>query len=236
VESLYLGVVQQAESSYTFAALARVAYAYRVAAHRLSALKVSLPSAEERREVERVLQARAQHLSKQSDEVLGACAERVLQLHRFDKAARSCLASAPPEQDPAIREPLDRRRPVKLDDVDTLRSKLAANPNDTESLATLGERYLKAGDFHAARLVLGSAVEAGGGPDLLNQLGLAAAQAGDVAGALEAFSRAAAGGHPAASRNFAALLQKVGLPERAATARKAIKGAAPSDQLLPYAR
>jgi tetratricopeptide (TPR) repeat protein len=237
VESLYLGVVQQGESIYTFAAFGRVAKAYAIGSGLMAGIRVTGLSGDEATQIQEAISSRAEQLKRQSDEALGACAERVLQLHRFDKASRACLAGRPPEQDPAFLEPLEKRRPAKLSGVEELRSKLAANAEDVESLQALGSQYLKAGDFHVARMILAHAVEAGGGPELLNMLGLAAAQAGDWPGALEAFSRAGAGGFPAAQKNFAAGLKQVGLAERAAEAQKNVgAGAVSPADLLPTAR
>lgn len=237
VESLYLGVVQQGESIYTFAAFGRVAKAYSVASGLMGGIRVSGLAGDEATQIQEAITSRSEQLKRQSDEALGACAERVQQIHRFDKAARACLAGRPPDDDPAFLEALDKRRPAKLTGVEELRAKLAANADDVESLQALGAQYLRAGDFHVARMILAHAVEVGGGPELLNMLGLASAQAGDWAGALDAFSRAASGGFPAAQKNFATGLSKMGLADRAAEASKNIKaGPVSPDQLLPGAR
>lgn len=239
VESLYLGVVQQGESIYTFSAFARVAYAYSIAAQRLSGITLRDLGEIEPEEAEQIrdaISSRAEQLARQAEEALGACAERVLQLHRFDRPSRSCLAQTPPDEDTAYLETLEPRRPANLDNVEELRTQLATNPDHLESLTELGQRYLQAGDFHAARMVLARAVEAGGGPELLNLLGLAAAQAGDEAGALEAFSRAADGGFPAAQRNFVAVLRQVGLDHLADEAQEEVTGSAEPNQLLSGAR
>ena len=236
VESLFLGVVQQGESRYTFAAFARVAYAYALAGRVLAGVRLTDISGEEGQQLQEALDQRAQQLVRQSEEALGACAERVLQLHRFDPAARSCLATEPPDSSPAALDTFGQRSPATISGVEEIRAQLATNPEHLESLVALGRRFLDAGDFHAARMILARAVEAGGGPEVLNLLGLAAAQAGDESGALEAFSRAADGGQPAAQRNFVAMLRNVGLDHRAEEAQQQVSEPAPPDHLLPSAR
>ena len=236
VESLYLGVVQQGESIYTFAAFARVAHAYARASELLAGIRLSGLSGEDGEQIQEAINNRSQQLARQAQEALGACSERVLQLHRFDRSARACLAPAPPTEDPAFLEGLENRSAARLENAEELRAQLATNPDHLESLTELGRRYLQAGDFHAARMVLARSVEAGGGPEMLNLLGLSAAQAGDKAGALEAFSRAADGGFTAAQRNFVHVLREVGLAQRAEEAQREVTGSADSSQLLPGAR
>jgi Flp pilus assembly protein TadD len=148
------------------------------------------------------------------------------------------LSGKAPDRDPSALEKLRprSRKQLRGGGVEAIRAKLAANPEDLESLQALGSRYLKAGDFHAARLVLARAAEAGGGPEVVNALGLASAQAGDTSGAMESFGRAAEGGLDAGHYNLAAMFQKAGLTKLAQETRARAKSTPSADQLLPSAR
>lgn len=236
VESMYLGVIRQGDSIYTFAAFARVATAYDIAAEKMGSIRVSGLSGDEAAQVQAVLEQRAEQLRRQRDEALGACAERAAQIHRYDPPARACLGGHPPADDPATLEALRPRHAATLRGVDDIRARLAANPDDLESLVALGTQYLQAGDFHAARLILARATEAGGGPEVLNMLGLASAQAGDISGAMESFSRAAEGGLDAGNINLAAMLAEAGLSSLAQEVRARARSTPTPDQLLPSAR
>jgi hypothetical protein len=236
VESTYASVVRQDDSIYTYAAIARAARGYDVAARLMHGIRVSDVSGGQSQQINQLIKTRAQQFERQRDDTLRLCAAKARQHHRFDRPARACLSGRAPAEDPAFPDQLEPRRPVTLTDVDGLRARLATDPEHLESLSALGRRALEAGDAHVAMLIFARAVEAGGGPDVLNSLGLAAVSAGDLAGALRAFSLAAEGGHAAAQRNFAAMLRQVGLNRYADEVQADISGTASPEQLLPEAR
>lgn len=236
-ESDYLITIRQGAIGYSFAAFSRVSRVYEVASAKLSKCTWSGLSQEETREIDAAIQARSRTLLSQSREALAACAERVKQIHRYDRGARSCLTGAPAARDPF--PDMSTFRPnkrAKLHNVEELRRRIRMNPDNVDALEKLGTAALVAGDNLLARLVFNRAVESGGGPETANMLGVASVRAGDIAGALEAFSQATSGGHKSAPYNMAAVAKSVGLDQLA----REFLSKAPSDPdpnaLLPSAR
>jgi hypothetical protein len=167
---------------------------------------------EERDLVMVALANRANQLRSDSGEALKECARRAKGSYLFDDAGRACINGDTPRQDPVRYRPLSpRKKATKLAHAESARERLSRNPEDLDALRTVGRAFLDAGDAHAARLVLDRTVEAGGGADDLNLLGVASYKSGDVLGALDAFGRAKDAGSSAAVRNLAAVCKELGL-------------------------
>jgi hypothetical protein len=84
--------------------------------------------------------------------------------------------------------------------------------------------------------VLSRTVEAGGGADELNLLGVASYKAGDTVGALDAFGRARDAGSRAAALNLAAICKELGLSGFAKEVLAETPAERPKGRLLESAR
>ena len=208
----YLAAARQPDPVFSQAALARLARAAEVGATKLE--QIQLPSelgGEERTMIQQAMTARAEQLRHDMSEALAECANRAKTAYLLTDAGRSCIMGVAPKDDPVTFKPLSPRRKgsVKLEEA---RNRLAKNPEDLDAIRAVGKAFIKAGDAHAARLILGRSIEAGGGAEDINLLGIASYQAGDMMGALDAFGRAKDAGSGAATRNLAAVCSKLGLP------------------------
>ena len=208
----YLAAARQPDPIYSQASLARLARAAEVGAEKLE--RIQLPpelSQEEVTMIRQAMQARADQLKSDKTEALAECAQRAKTSYLLTDAGRACIMGVAPKEDPVKFLPLSQRRKgtVKLEEA---RNRLAKNPDDLEAIREVGKAFIKAGDAHAARLILGRSIEAGGGAEDINLLGIASYQAGDLMGALDAFGRAKDAGSGAAARNLAVVCNKLGLP------------------------
>jgi tetratricopeptide (TPR) repeat protein len=217
----YLNAAREGSPEYTPVALGRLALMMERAAEHLAAVDITsegLPE-KQQKQITDALRKRAQDLERTAREARGACVQQVYALRAFHPAARECL------QDRSSGSALFAFDPVRgrsggtdPGGVEELRSKLSLNPEDLDSLRELGERFLKAGEPHYARLVFSAAEQRGGGALESNLLGIANHAVGDEAGALAAFSRAADGGLEAGRQNLASLLRALNLPGAAKAA------------------
>ncbi len=209
----YLAAARQPDPTYSQAALARLARAAEVGADKLEQIKLpSDLSAEETTLVREAMSRRAEGLRSDIKEVLADCAQRAKVSYLLDEAGRACIQGTPPADDPIKQHRLtSRKKTSKLKGVEAARDRLSRNPDDLEALREVGKAFLDAGDPHAARLVLARTVEAGGGAEDLNLLGMASKKAGDIAGALDAFGRAKDAGSEEAVKNYAGICKELGL-------------------------
>lgn len=215
-EQAYLKAARQVDPIFTAAALGRLAYLSKEGARRLRALPPAVVAAAGAQDA---LARRVKVLEKSATDALAACSELAWTRQLFNPAVRACLRGEPPATDPAMVDALAARRPATSGPaLDAARARLGQQPDDVAALRALGEALLGAGDAHVARLALARAVQAGGGPEEANLLGLACHQAGDQTGALEAFARAAVGGLEAGRQNLATALRGLGLAAAADTA------------------
>ncbi len=208
----YLAAARQADPVFSQAALARMARAAEIAADKLD--NVKLPnelSEEERNLVKTAMSNRAAQLRNDRNDILAECAQRARSSFLLDEAGRACINNTAPVEDPVRFHALSTRVKVKVSGVEAARDRLSKKPDDLEALREVGQAYLDAGDAHGARLVLGRIIEAGGGSDDLNLLGVACYQAGDLMGALDAFRRAKETGSGAAVRNLATICKELGM-------------------------
>ncbi|MEL6347937.1 MAG: hypothetical protein AAFV53_32825, partial [Myxococcota bacterium] len=100
--------------------------------------------------------------------------------------------------------------------IDAVLEKVARNNDDVDAIREAGEAYLGAGDPHTARLILSNVADKGGGAEELYLLGVAAYDAGDTLGALNALGRSMEAGSEPARARLAAISQQMGLSEYAA--------------------
>jgi hypothetical protein len=216
---------------FSQAALARLARAAEIGAVKLE--QIQLPpglSQEESTMITQAMSARASQLRSDQKEALAECAQRAKSAYLLMDTGRACIAGVAPKEDPVRFYPLAARKPAgNLKQLEETRTRLAKNPDDLDALRELGKAFLGAGDAHAARLVLGRTIEAGGGSEDINLLGIASYKAGDTAGALDAFGRAKDAGSAAARRNLASICQQLGL---GTLAQELLKDAPPADGAL----
>lgn len=233
-EQGYLKAAREADPDVSSAALGRLAHASQAVATKLRGLKA--PSAlkpAQRAQFSAGLQARAARLDKTATDALAACADQAWARFHYGPATRACLAGAPPSRDPLTFDRLGPRGARATSaELAPLRQAAARNTEDAEALSALGQALLAAGDAHAARLALASAVRAGGGAADLNRLGLAHTRAGDVGAGMAAFARAAAGGLEAGRQNLSAALRRAGLGAAADEALKRWPKGRPGGALL----
>ncbi|MEE2789313.1 MAG: tetratricopeptide repeat protein [Myxococcota bacterium] len=233
-EQSYLKAAREASPVYTAAAFGRLASVSQQTAKRLRAIKI--PASVPKPAAEGIRQAfakRAIRLEKQAQDAIAACAEQAWVHHIFHPAVRICLKGEIPSTDPVTFDKLKPRTPPAADSsLNAMRIRLSKNPEDLDALRGLGEAFLKVGDAHTARLVFARAGQAGGGPLEANLLGIACLKAGDTAGALEGFARAAAGGLEAGRQNLASALRKLGMGTAAKTALEKFKSGRPGGRLL----
>ncbi|MCP4606110.1 MAG: tetratricopeptide repeat protein [Proteobacteria bacterium] len=220
----YLAAARQPDAVYSQAALARLARATEVGAEKLEQMELpSELSNEEKVLVEEAIARRVAQLRSDRDEALAECAQRAKASYLLDESGRACINKDPPKKDPVRLHPLNaRKKAAKLKEAQGARDRLSRNPDDLEALREVGMAFLNAGDSHAARLVLARTVEAGGGAEDLNLLGVASYKAGSVLGALDAFGRAKDAGSDPAVLNLAAMYKELGLNS---LAREILKGA-----------
>lgn len=212
-EQGYLNAARQGSPLFTPAALSRLAYMASQSADRLAALSIPSDLAPDEAESFKAgLAERVKQLRETSAGAMKACADQAWTAKAWSAPVLGCLSGRIPAKDPVVFERLrPRRRGAPPQGVAELQAKLAKNPDDLETLRALGERYLDAGDPHMARMVFARVVQSGGGPEDQNLFGIASFKAGDVSGALDAFSQAADGGLEAGRRNLAAALRERGL-------------------------
>jgi Flp pilus assembly protein TadD len=161
------------------------------------------------------------------------CAEQGWIHHNFNSAVRLCLKGVMPDKNPVSYSKLKARRATKGGpQLEALRVRLSKNPEDLDALRSIGKDLLRAGDFHAARLVFSRAAQVGGGPLEANLLGIASFRAGDVSGGLDAFARAAKAGLNTARQNLAEALRSLGLKNAAKDALKRYPGGRPGGMRL----
>lgn len=216
-EQSYLNAARQGDGMMTAASLGRLANMAVHSAARFEKLRVDGLSAEETKQLAQAFQQRADELRAEAVQALAACSDQAWVGSVFNPAVRACLGNTPPKTSEL---PFDVLKPRKKIDVtgeaaETLRSRVSRNPEDLDGLRDLGSLFLDAGDAHSARLIFARATQTGGGPLELNLLGIASWDAGDVAGALEAFGQAAEGGLEAGRQNLAYGLETLGLGEAA---------------------
>jgi tetratricopeptide (TPR) repeat protein len=219
-EQGYLNAVRQGSPTFTPAALGRLAYMASREAKRMANLPTPTGLApDETAAFKQGLKGRVQQLEGTATEALKACAEQAWTTKVFTIPVRECLRGRLPDKDPVA---FDKFKPRSSGSgsatIEELRQKLAKNPNELETLRRLGDLYLQAGDAHMARLVFARASQSGGGPEDLNNLGVASWRIGDATGALDAFGQAADGGLEAGRLNVSAVLSKLGLNDAARTA------------------
>jgi tetratricopeptide (TPR) repeat protein len=211
----YLAAARLADPEFSQASLARLARAAQIGALKLEGIKLPTDlSAEETQLIREAMSRRAEALRADQGEALAECARRAKNSYLLDEAGRSCLKGIAPVKDPISYDQLSARKKAKgLKGVKDARDRLARNPEDLDALREVGQAFLNAGDSHAARLVLGRIVEAGGGADDLSLLGVASYKSGDIIGAFDAFGRAKDAGSSAAALNLAAMCSELGLKE-----------------------
>jgi tetratricopeptide (TPR) repeat protein len=217
----YLTAARQGSPLITAASLSRLSVVSTRAADRLENLDppADLPSAQ-KEQVRQAIQTRVDSLRTAAEDAMAACQEQAWNSYNFTPPVRSCLKGSLLEE-PVV--PMDqiqeRNSAASPEGADELRQQLSKNPEDVEGLRKLAIKFMKAGDFHAARLVLSDAVDVGGGPREQNLLGIARYKIGDVGGGLEAFALAAEGGLPAGVANLRSVLQTKGMREAAQAAK-----------------
>ena len=216
----YLTAARQGSPIITAASLSRLSVVSTRAADRLESLGnlSDVPPAQQG-QVKEAIQTRVNSLRTAAEDASSACRDQAWNSYNFTPPVRSCL-QAELLEDPIV--PMDqiekRQASGSPDGVDELRQQLSKNPEDVDGLRTLALKFMKAGDFHVARLVLSDAVNVGGGPAEQNLLGIARYKIGDISGALEAFALASEGGLPAGLSNLASALRKKGLSQAASEA------------------
>jgi tetratricopeptide (TPR) repeat protein len=233
-EQAYLKAAREGSALYTAAAFARLAFVSETTAKRMREIKLP-PGVDQKLGValKTGFSRRADRLDRQAKEAVAGCAEQGWIHHNFNAAVRVCLTGKIPPNNPITFSPLKPRRPSKgSPKLEALRVRLSKNPEDLDALRSIGEDFLTNGDFHAARLVFDRASQVGGGPLEANLLGIASFKAGDIAGGLNAFARAASGGLSVARDNLAAALRSVGLTSAAADALKRFTGGRPGGRKL----
>ncbi len=213
----YLNAARQGSRRYTTVSLSRLAFALDYGANRLES--ASFPAdmdSGQRSRLETAISGRVDNMRATAMEALDACSARVWENLIFDEVVRGCLRGDPWDAVLASYESPRPRRAVNLgDEAEMLRERVARDPQDVESLRELGRKTLEAGDPHLARVIFRRAVQAGGGGTELNLLGVASRESGDVAGAFEAFARAARAGDDEGRTNLTNLLRESGHPELA---------------------
>ncbi len=221
VRQSYLNAAREGNPEYTPAALGRLGFMMEKAAAHLGAVDLTAEGLPEpqHRQITEALRKRARDLEQTAREARVACVQQAYNLRAFNPMARDCLQDRSP-QSATVRIDAIKTRSGRGDPggVEDLRSKLSLNPEDLPALRELGERFLKAGEPHYARVVFSAAEQRGGGALESNLLGIANRAVGDDAGALAAFSRAADGGLEAGRQNLAALLRAFGLSDAAKAA------------------
>ncbi len=219
-EQSYLTAARQGSPVFTPAALVRVANLSLASAKRLRTLSApSELSMDDQEAFQKGLERRVQELEKQAQDAMAACVEQAWTHKIFNPAVRTCLAGDIYARDPLGDERLRPRVPKKVPSrADDLRQRLAKNPEDLEVLTEIGALFMGVGEHHIARLVYARAAQVGGGPDEMNQLGIASYKVGDLTGAMDAFSQAADGNLEAGRQNLATVLKELGLLDAAKTA------------------
>ena len=212
-EQAYLKAARENAPAYTAAAFGRLAHVSNATAKRMRNIKLpsSTPAAT-RKQIKRAFEARATRLEKQAQDALAGCAKQGWIHHIFVPAVRNCLKGEIPATDPVRYDNLTPRSATALKaNLEAERVRLSKNPEDLEAIRALGKAFLAAGDGHSARLVFARATQIGGGPLENNLLGIACYKVGDYSGALEGFSRAAAGGLEVGRTNLKAALKALKL-------------------------
>lgn len=222
----YLNAARQGSAFIAATALARLGKMAQGAAAKLGS--VPMPAslgAEEAAAVKAALTSRAGELRELAESARATCGEQGFRLTWFGPVVRGCLKGELPASMRLQHDPIRARRAGARGDVAALRAKLAASPQDPAVLESVGGGLLDAGDPHIARLVLARAVAAGAGVKATNLLGIAEYGVGNIAGALEAFARAAEGGLAAGRENMQRVFTGLGLGGAAATAGERYAGA-----------
>ncbi len=214
----YLNAVRQGNAEITPIALGRLANLANVAAERVRAYQVPASmSAEERTAIEGAVQQRAGELQRTAEDARTACGNQAYEIPKYSPAVRACLRGEIPRTLTFAFDAISPRSGGAAANVPAnLREAVARNPEDLEALRGLADAFLRAGDAHSARLVLATAMTKGGGALEQNLLGIASARVGDVAGAMESFSRAAQAGLEVARQNLVSLLRQNQLDAAAA--------------------
>ncbi|MEM9068905.1 MAG: tetratricopeptide repeat protein [Myxococcota bacterium] len=217
VQQSYLDAVRQLDPDYSPMALLRLSTMTREAAARIRRFSPPADLGDARAQVQAALDQRVAALERTAEEAVQACQRQVWQTRVFGPTARACLAGSPVE---GVLPTFDRARASSgsaPDVPDELRARIARNPEDTDALRELGTLLLDNRAPHLARIVLAAAAEHGGGPMEANLLGLAHHAVDDEAGALRAFSFAAAGNLEVGRQNLAQLLREMRLNEAASS-------------------
>ncbi len=213
----YLAAARQSDPVYSQASLARLARTAEIGAKKLETIK--LPdelSAEEKAMVQESLNNRAKQLKSDSKSIMEECSQRAQDLFLLDAAGIACIKGIPPVKNPVTFTGLNKRaKGSRPENVKDARERLSRNPDDLDALRAVGKAFMNAKDYHAARLVLARTIEAGGGSDDLNQLGVACYKAGDKPGAFDAFKRAKDAGSGAAVVNMIVISNDLGLKKLA---------------------
>ncbi len=225
-EQAYLKAAREGDPTYTAASFGRLAHISKKTAARMRTIKIPTGTDPEMANaLKQGFAQRANVLDKQAVEALAACAEQGWIHYNFNPLVRACLKGDIPKADAVRFDVLKPRSNAQTPgDLEALRVRLSKNSEDLDALRAIGESFIKAGDYHGARLVFSGAAQIGGGPIESNLLGIASYRAGDITGGLDAFARAAAGGLTVGRDNLAKALQEQGLETAAADARKRYPG------------
>ena len=156
--------------------------------------------------------SRADALRATSEQALEICAQQAIASRLLSPAVRSCIQGQPLTGDLVTYDVIRARGASTLPSgLSDYQQRISKNPSDVDSLREIGVAFLDNGDPHIARLAFARAVQAGGGAEEQNLLGIACVEVGDLTGAWEAFSAAAAGGLEAGRQNLVSVLKDNGL-------------------------
>ncbi len=229
-EEAMVQVIQLQSPNWALAALGRLAAAYEHAAGFLE--NAPLPpglDAGGQEKYRAALGARAADFRAKAKEAMSTCSSKAAELRVFSPAARACVSGRALEGDPNPRQaPPSRRAASPGGEALELRKKISKNSKDYDALGKLATLYLKAGDPHAAKLVLDKAAEGGADAATYNLRGVVAHALGYHQDAYEEFKKALEedAGNVRARMNLSALYRSYGYAKLAEAEAAKVKSTA----------
>ncbi len=155
VDKAYAQAIASRQGVWALAALARVSEAYS----KYGAFLRDLPlpsdlSQEEKGQLKRILDAKAEEATRRATDLRGRCAKRARELLVFSDVVRGCLTGQALPEKVAMFPRAQSRRGSDPPGAAQLRTGLLKDPKGTDKLIKLAELHLGTGDIGTALLIL----------------------------------------------------------------------------------
>ena len=209
-EQAYLAAVKSGDSQWAMAGTYELSRLYRDFGEFI--LNAPVPAGISAEEYKTALQGQADPYFDKGKQTLNACAQKAEQLKLLSTFGQACLAGANKEVDdhlgPPARAAVAQDRKYQ-EDLTKLRQGLAKNAKNGDALRAMAKRAMQVGDWHYARLVLGTLADMNA-KGIEGWMGLVLWRLNEPQAAAEQLEKARQDGNDIAGLNLAALYNSFG--------------------------